>query len=163
MLSFRTGSLQYQLSSHNAQKKMQKILDTHKISGNSATQQLSNSATQQLSNSATQQLSNSATRLCPDKRAFFSFRQRHHYIFSSIFADNNRAVNLFHIKPQRVPRMRRVLLSSIQPCILLNASFLQSKKHRYCVEPPPSVAVLRAMYRIRHLKPYHFLYALRLH
>jgi len=40
MLSFRTGSLQYQLSSHNAQKKMQKILDTHKISGNSATQQL---------------------------------------------------------------------------------------------------------------------------
>ncbi|UTC54519.1 hypothetical protein [Treponema sp. OMZ 906] len=42
---------------------MQKILDTHKISGNtySATQQLSNSATQQLSNSATQQLSNSAT------------------------------------------------------------------------------------------------------
>jgi len=63
MLSFRTGSLQYQLSSHNAQKKMQKILDTHKISGNtySATQQLSNSATQQLSNSATQQLSNSAT------------------------------------------------------------------------------------------------------
>ena len=165
MLSFRTGSLQYQLSSHNAQKKMQKILYTHKISGNtySATQQLSNSATQQLSNSATQQLSNSATRLCPDKRAFFSFRQRHHYIFSSIFADDNRAVNLFHIKPQRVPRMRRVLLSSIQPCILLNASFLQSKKHRYCVEPPPSVAVLRAMYRIRHLKSYHFLYALRLH
>ena len=173
MLSFRTGSLQYQLSSHNAQKKMQKILDTHKISGNtysatqqlsnSATQQLSNSATQQLSNSATQQLSNSATRLCPDKRAFFSFRQRHHYIFSSIFADDNRAVNLFHIKPQRVPRMRRVLSSSIQPCILLNASFLQSKKHRYCVEPPPSVAVLRAMYRIRHLKSYHFLYALRLH
>ena len=157
MLSFRTGSLQYQLSSHNAQKKMQKILDTHKISGNTY------SATQQLSNSATQQLSNSATRLCPDKRAFFSFRQRHHYIFSSIFADDNRAVNLFHIKPQRVPRMRRVLLSSIQPCILLNASFLQSKKHRYCVEPPPSVAVLRAMYRIRHLKPYHFLYALRLH
>ena len=157
MLSFRTGSLQYQLSSHNAQKKMQKILDTHKISGNTY------SATQQLSNSATQQLSNSATRLCPDKRAFFSFRQRHHYIFSSIFADDNRAVNLFHIKPQRVPRMRRVLLSSIQPCILLNASFLQSKKHRYCVEPPPSVAVLRAMYRIRHLKSYHFLYALRLH
>ena len=157
MLSFRTGSLQYQLSSHNAQKKMQKILDTHKISGNTY------SATQQLSNSATQQLSNSATRLCPDKRAFFSFRQRHHYIFSSIFADDNRAVNLFHIKPQRVPRMRRVLLSSIQPCILLNASFLQSTKHRYCVEPPPSVAVLRAMYRIRHLKPYHFLYALRLH
>ena len=157
MLSFRTGSLQYQLSSHNAQKKMQKILDTHKISGNTY------SATQQLSNSATQQLSNSATRLCPDKRAFFSFRQRHHYIFSSIFADDNRAVNLFHIKPQRVPRMRRVLLSSIQPCILLNASFLQSKKHRYYVEPPPSVAVLRAMYRIRHLKSYHFLYALRLH
>ena len=98
-----------------------------------------------------------------EKRAAFLFRQQHHYFFSSIFADGKRTVNLFPIKPQRVPRMRRVLLSSIHPCILLNASFLQSKKHRYCVEPPPSVAVLRAMYRIRHLKPYHFLYALRLH
>ena len=119
MLSFRTGSLQYQLSSHNAQKKMQKILDTHKISGNtysatqqlsnsatqqlsnSATQQLSNSATQQLSNSATQQLSNSATRLCPDKRAFFSFRQRHHYIFSSIFADGTSGVSVFKFTHRR--------------------------------------------------------------
>ena len=172
MLSLKIGLPQYKNSPPKAQT-LCNVLDipvaawntnsaTQQLS-NSATQQLSNSATQQLSNSATQQLSNSATRLCPDKRAFFSFRQRHHYIFSSIFADDNRAVNLFHIKPQRVPRMRRVLLSSIQPCILLNASFLQSKKHRYCVEPPPSVAVLRAMYRIRHLKPYHFLYALRLH
>ena len=156
MLSLKIGLPQYKNSPPKAQT-LCNVLDIPVAAWNT------NSATQQLSNSATQQLSNSATRLCPDKRAFFSFRQRHHYIFSSIFADDNRAVNLFHIKPQRVPRMRRVLLSSIQPCILLNASFLQSKKHRYCVEPPPSVAVLRAMYRIRHLKPYHFLYALRLH
>ena len=101
MLSFRTGSLQYQLSSHNAQKKMQKILDTHKISGNTY------SATQQLSNSATQQLSNSASRLCPDKRAIFSFKQQHHYIFSSIFADGKRTVRLFYFKPQRALSMRR--------------------------------------------------------
>ena len=60
MLSLKTESLQYQLSSHDAQKKMQKILDI-KIVGVTITQQLSNSATQQLSNSATQQLSNSAT------------------------------------------------------------------------------------------------------
>ena len=53
MLSLKTGSLQYQLSSHNVQKKMQKILDTY-VTGATITQQLSNSATQQLSNSATQ-------------------------------------------------------------------------------------------------------------
>ena len=81
------------------------VLDTHGW-GTIMTQQLSNSATQQLSNSATQQLSNSATRLCPDKRAAFIFSQQHHYFFSSIFADGKRTVNLFPIKPQRVPRMR---------------------------------------------------------
>ena len=64
-------------------------------------------------NSATQQLSNSATRLCPDKWAFFSFKQQHHYIFSSIFADGKRTVNLFPIKPQRVPRMRSQIEENI--------------------------------------------------
>jgi len=50
----------YKHSPQKTTKSFAKILDTHKISGNtySATQQLSNSATQQLSNSATQQLSN---------------------------------------------------------------------------------------------------------
>ena len=91
----------------------QKIVDIHSFVGiitqqlsNSATQQLSNSATQQLSNSATQQLSNSASRLCPDKRAIFSFKQQRHYFFSSTFADGKRAVSVFPIKPQRVPHMR---------------------------------------------------------
>ena len=83
----------------------QKVVDTHSFVG-IITQQLSNSATQQLSNSATQQLSNSATRLCPDKWAAFTFRQQHHYIFSSTFADGKRAVSVFPIKPQRVPHMR---------------------------------------------------------
>ena len=68
---------------------------------NSATQQLSNSATQQLSNSATQQLSNSATRLCPDKRAIFSFKQHHYYFFSSTFADGKRAVSVFKFAHRR--------------------------------------------------------------
>ena len=123
MLSSRTGLPQYQLSPPKAQipAYFQKVVDIHSFVGiitqqlsnsatqqlsNSATQQLSNSATQQLSNSATQQLSNSATRLCPDKRAAFIFSQQHHYFFSSIFADGKRTVNLFPIKPQRVPRMR---------------------------------------------------------
>ena len=57
--------------------------------------------------SATQQLSNSASRLCPDKRAIFSFKQQHHYIFSSIFADGKRTVRLFYFKPQRALSMRR--------------------------------------------------------
>ena len=69
--------------------------------------------TQQLSNSATQQLSNSATRLCPDKRAYFSFRQQHNHFFSYIFADGKRTVNLFPIKPQRVPRMRSQIEENI--------------------------------------------------
>ena len=55
----------------------------------------------------TQQLSNSASRLCPDKRAIFSFKQQHHYIFSSIFADGKRTVRLFYFKPQRALSMRR--------------------------------------------------------
>ena len=104
MLSQRNGFLQHYLPLPKAQK-THKVLDT-RISGGTITQQLSNSATQQLSNSATQQLSNSATRLCPDKRAAFIFSQQHHYFFSSIFADGKRTVNLFPIKPQRVPRMR---------------------------------------------------------
>lgn len=57
--------------------------------------------------SATQQLSNSASRLCPDKRAAFTFRQQHHYIFSSIFADGTSSVRLFYFKPQRALSMRR--------------------------------------------------------
>jgi len=81
---------------------MQKVLDTHKISGNtySATQQLSNSATQQLSNSATQQLK-AKNCLRSDKRAAFSFRQQHHYFFSSIFADGKRAVSVFNFAHRR--------------------------------------------------------------
>ena len=110
MLSLKTESLQYQLSSHNAQKKMQKVLDTHSFVG-IITQQLSNSATQQLSNSATQQL---RRRVClrSEKRAAFTFRQQHHY-FSSIFAGGKRTVNLFPIKPQRVPRMRSQIEENI--------------------------------------------------
>ena len=49
----------------------------------------------------------SATRLCPDKWAFFSFKQQHHYFFSSIFADGKRTVRLFYFKPQRALSMRR--------------------------------------------------------
>ena len=48
MLSLKTVLPQYQLSSHNVQKKMRKVLDTHSFVG-IITQQLSNSATQQLS------------------------------------------------------------------------------------------------------------------
>ena len=63
----------YKHSPQKTTKSFAKILDTHKISGNtySATQQLSNSATQQLSNSATQQLRRKGG-LCPDKQAFFT-------------------------------------------------------------------------------------------
>ena len=109
MLSIKIGLPQYQLSPPKAQipAYFQKLLDI-KITGCNI-----NSATQQLSNSATQQLSNSATRLCPDKRAYFSFRQQHNHFFSYIFADGKRAVNLFHIKPQRAPRMRRQIEENI--------------------------------------------------
>ena len=109
MLSQRNGFLQYQPFLSKAQPLFsvaayfQKLLDT-KITGcniNSATQQLSNSATQQLSNSATQQLSNSATRLCPDKRAAFSFKQQHHYFFSSIFADGTSNASVFTFTHRR--------------------------------------------------------------
>ena len=93
-----------------------------------------NSATQQLSNSATQQLSNSATRLCPDKRAYFSFRQQHNHFFSYIFADGNRAVNLFPIKPQRVPRMRSQIEENIPfkalACSACFAVILRNKPQR---------------------------------
>ena len=110
MLSLKTVLPQYQLSSHNVQKKMRKVLDTHSFVG-IITQQLSNSATQQLSNSATQQLRRKVC-LRSEKRAAFLFRQQHHY-FSSIFADGNRTVNLFPIKPQRVPRMRSQIEENI--------------------------------------------------
>ena len=72
----------------------QKIVDIHSFVG-IITQQLSNSATQQLSNSATQQLRRKGG-LCPDKWAAFTFRQHHHYFFSSIFADGKRAVSVFN-------------------------------------------------------------------
>ena len=93
MLSFRTGSLQYQLSPPKAQipAYFQKVLDTHSFVdiitqqlSNSATQQLSNSATQQLSNSATQQLSNSASRLCPEKRAIFFSQTSFFFLISDV-------------------------------------------------------------------------------
>ena len=105
MLSFRTVLPQYKNSPPKAQipAYFQKVLDTHSFVG-IITQQLSNSATQQLSNSATQQLRRKVC-LRSEKRAAFTFRQQHHY-FSSIFADGKRTVNLFPIKPQRVPRMR---------------------------------------------------------
>ena len=77
----------------------QKILDTHSFVG-IITQQLSNSATQQLSNSATQQLRRKGG-LCPDKWAAFTFRQHHHYFFSSIFADGKRAVSVFNFAQKR--------------------------------------------------------------
>jgi len=102
MLSSRTGLPQYKNSLSKAQT-LCNVLDIPVAAWNtnSATQQLSNSATQQLSNSATQQLSNSASRLCPDKRAAFTFRQQHHYIFSSIFADGKRAVSVFNFTHRR--------------------------------------------------------------
>ena len=104
MLSQRNGLLQYQSPLSKAPllfsvaAYLQKVLDMRIIGA---------TITQQLSNSATQQLSNSASRLCPDKRAIFSFKQQHHYIFSSIFADGKRTVRLFYFKPQRALSMRR--------------------------------------------------------
>ena len=77
----------------------QKVVDTHSFVG-IITQQLSNSATQQLSNSATQQLRRKGG-LCPDKWAAFTFRQHHHYFFSSIFADGKRAVSVFNFAQKR--------------------------------------------------------------
>ena len=110
MLSFRTVLPQYQLSSHNAQKKMQKVLDTHRPVV-IMTQHLSTSAPQHLSTSAPQQLK-AKNCLRPEKRAAFLFRQQHHY-FSSIFADGKRSVRLFPIKSQRVPRMRSQIEENI--------------------------------------------------
>ena len=133
MLSFRTGSLQYRLSPLKAQilAYFQKILDTHSFVG-IITQQLSNSATQQLSNSATQQLRRKVC-LRSEKRAAFTFRQQHHY-FSSIFADGKRTVNLFPIKPQRVPRMRSQIEENIPfktlACSACFAVILRNKPQR---------------------------------
>ena len=39
--------------------------------------------------------------LCPDKWAAFTFRQHHHYFFSSIFADGKRAVSVFNFAQKR--------------------------------------------------------------
>ena len=94
MLSFRTVLPQYQLSPPKVQT-LCNVLDIPVAVWNTY------SATQQLSNSATQQLSNSASRLCPDKRAAFTFRQQHHYFFSSIFADGKRAVSVFNFAQKR--------------------------------------------------------------
>ena len=122
MLSFRTGLSQYQLSPPKAQISayFQKLLDI-KITGCNI-------------NSLTQQLSNSATRLCPDKRAAFLFRQQHNHFFSYIFADGNRAVNLFPIKPQRVPRMWRKIEENIPfkalACSACFAVILRNKPQR---------------------------------
>ena len=89
MLSLKTVLPQYQLSSHNVQKKMQKVLDTHKISGNTY--------------SAPQHLSTSRRKVClrPEKRAAFTFRQQHHYIFSSIFADGTSGASVFTFTHRR--------------------------------------------------------------
>ena len=101
MLSFKIGLPQHQPPLSKVQPLFsvaayfQKVVDTHSFVG-----------------IITQQLSNSATRLRPEKRAAFTFRQQHHY-FSSIFADGNCAVNLFPIKPQRVPRMRSQIEENI--------------------------------------------------
>ena len=77
MLSFRTVLPQYQLSSHNVQKKMQKILDTHSFA-----------------DIITQQLRRKVC-LRPEKRAAFLFRQQHHYFFSSFFADGTSGDSVF--------------------------------------------------------------------
>ena len=103
MLSFRTVLPQYQLSSHNVQKKMQKVLDTHRPVG---------IMPQHLSTSAPQHLRRKVC-LRPEKRAAFLFRQQHHYFFSSIFADGKRSVRLFYFKPQRALSMRRKIERSV--------------------------------------------------
>ena len=61
----------------------QKILDT-RISGTTITQQLRRKNCS-----------------CPDKRAAFSFRQHHHYFFSSIFADGKSGVSVFTFTHRR--------------------------------------------------------------
>ena len=101
MLSFRIGLPQYRLSSLKAQipAYLQKVVDTHSFVG-IITQQLSNSATQQLSNSATQQLRRKVC-LRPEKQAAFLFRQHHHYIFSSIFADGTSGASVFTFTHRR--------------------------------------------------------------
>ena len=102
MPSQRIGFLQYQPPLSKVQPLFsvaayfQRVVDTHSFVG---------IITQQLSNSATQKFRRKGG-LCPDKWAAFTFRQHHHYIFSSTFADGKRTVNLFPIKPQRVPHMR---------------------------------------------------------
>ena len=83
MLSFRTVLPQYQLSSHNVQKKMQKILDTHSFA-----------------DIITQQLRRKVC-LRPEKRAAFSVRQRHYYFFSSIFADGTSGASVFKFTHRR--------------------------------------------------------------
>ena len=92
MLSQRNGFLQHQppLSKAQMPAYLQKVLDTYGRGG-----------------IMTQHLSTSASRLCPEKRAAFTFRQQHHYIFSSTFADGKRTVRLFYFKPQRALSMRR--------------------------------------------------------
>ena len=156
MLSQRIGFLQYQPPLSKVQllfsvaAYLQKVVDikivdatiTQQLS-NSATQQLSNSATQQLSNSATQQLSNSATRLCPDKRAIFSFKQHHYYFFSSIFADGKRTVRLFYFKPQRALSMRRKIERRVDKDIpsktlAFSASFVGALRKRTAKHIPYS-------------------------
>ena len=83
MLSFRTVLPQYQLSSHNVQKKMQKILDTHSFA-----------------DIITQQLRRKVC-LRPEKRAAFLFKQQHHYFFSSFFADGTSGASVFTFTHRR--------------------------------------------------------------
>ena len=138
MLNCHIGLPQYQPPLSKAQPPFsvaayfQKVVDIHSFVG-IITQQLSNSATQQLSNSATQQLRRKVC-LRSEKRAAFLFRQHHHYFFSSTFADGKRTVNLFPIKPQRVPRMRRKIEENIPfkalACSACFAVILRNKPQR---------------------------------
>ena len=86
MLSLKIGLPQYKNSPPKVQKPayFQKVVDTK----------------------TTQQLRRKGGP-CSDKRAAFTFRQQHHYIFSSIFADGTSSVRLFYFKPQRALSMRR--------------------------------------------------------
>ena len=130
MLSCKAELPQYKNSFSKAQPLFsvaayfQKVLDTHRPVG---------IMTQHLSTSAPQHLSTSRRKVClrSEKRAAFTFRQQHHYIFSSIFTDGKRAVNLFPIKPQRVPRMRRKIEENIPfKALACSASFAGALRKR---------------------------------
>ena len=132
MLSQRNGFLQHQPPLSKVQllfsvaAYFQKVVDIHSFVG-----------------IITQQLSNSATRLCPDKRAIFSFKQHHYYFFSSIFADGKRTVRLFYFKPQRALSMRRKIERRVDKDIpsktlAFSASFVGALRKRTAKHIPYS-------------------------